>query len=113
MRIACRRRYQRGPQMIIRQRGSKPSTVLVTFQMPASIWAETIYLVGDFNGWNRQSHELTRSRDNDSWEITLELEKEKVYQFRYLIDGINWQNDWNADRYVPNPFGGDNSVLET
>ncbi len=99
--------------MIIKRPGSKPGTVLVTFRMPASIWAETIHLVGDFNDWNRQAHQLTRSRDDDSWEITLELESGKVHQFRYLIDGVNWQNDWNADRYLPNPFGGDNSVLET
>jgi hypothetical protein len=47
------------------------------------------------------------------WELTLELAKGNSYQFRYLIDGNNWQNDWHADRYVPNPFGGENSVIET
>ncbi|HUT15667.1 MAG TPA: isoamylase early set domain-containing protein [Anaerolineae bacterium] len=99
--------------MITKNTGNKPDTVLVTFQLPASIWAETVHLVGDFNGWNRSSHVLTRSKDDEAWQITLELEKGRVYQFRYLVDGTNWQNDWHADRYVPNPFGGDNSVLET
>lgn len=99
--------------MITRRAGPKPGVVLVTFQLPASTWAETVHLVGDFNGWDRQSHPLVRSRDDDSWRITLELEEGRVYQFRYLISGVDWQNDWQADRYVTNPFGGDNSVLET
>lgn len=99
--------------MIIKRPGSKPDQVLVTFGLPSSIWAETVHLVGDFNGWNRRSHPLTRSRDDGSWEITLEFDKNRTYQFRYLVDGSDWQNDWNADRYMPNPFGGENSVLET
>jgi hypothetical protein len=27
----------------------------VTFILPNSTWADTIYLVGDFNGWNHTS----------------------------------------------------------
>ncbi len=99
--------------MIIKRAGSKPGTVLVTFRLPSAIWAENVYLVGDFNGWNRHSHPLTRSRNEDQWEITLEFEKGRAFQFRYLVNGTDWHNDWNADRYVPNPFGGDNSVVET
>lgn len=85
--------------------------VTVTFQLPATIWAERVNLVGDFNDWSCHAHPLERT-DDDTWKITIELEKGNSYQFRYLIDGQHWQNDWNADRYVPNPFGGDNSVLE-
>jgi 1,4-alpha-glucan branching enzyme len=99
--------------MIQKRAGSKSEKVLVTFQLPGSIWAETVHLAGDFNGWNRHSHPLTRSYANDCWEITLELDAGRAYQFRYLVNRTHWQNDWNADRYVPNPFGGDNSVLET
>ncbi|OGO06616.1 MAG: hypothetical protein A2Y73_07565 [Chloroflexi bacterium RBG_13_56_8] len=98
--------------MVIKRPSSKIGFVLVTFQLPSNTWAETVHLVGDFNGWNNQSHPLTRSRDDDAWHITLELEEGRAYQFRYLINGMDWQNDWQADRYVPNPFGGDNSVLD-
>jgi len=45
--------------------------------------------------------------------ITLELEKGREFQFRYLVNGTEWHNDWHADRYVPNPFSGDNSVFTT
>jgi len=99
--------------MIIKRPGKTPDKTMVTFHLPATVWAETIHLVGDFNGWNRRSHPLTPLRDDGGWEITLELDTDQVYQFRYLVDRANWQNDWNADRYVPNPFGGDNSVVIT
>ena len=29
----------------------------------------------------------------------------------YLLDGDRWENSWKADRYEPNPFGGDDSVV--
>jgi 1,4-alpha-glucan branching enzyme len=99
--------------MIIKRIGTKPGTLSVTFQLPASIWAETVHLVGDFNGWNRKSHPMVRSIDDDCWKITLELDQGQAYQFRYLVNDNGWLNDWNADRYATNPFGGDNSVLET
>ncbi len=99
--------------MITKSAGSRPGTVQVTFRLPATIWADSVHLVGDFNGWNRQSHPLVHLRGDDAWQITLELEQGKSYQFRYLINDTDWQNDWNADHYAPNPFGGENSVLET
>ena len=98
--------------MITKREGSRPGMILVTFGLPATIWAESVHLVGDFNDWNRHSHPLERAA-GDEWQITLELEAGQVFQFRYLVNEANWQNDWNADRYVPNAFGGDNSVLET
>ncbi len=98
--------------MISKGNASKSGKIRVTFKLPSSIWAETVHLVGDFNGWNRQSHPLSRTEDG-GWQIILELDKNHTYQFRYLINGTDWQNDWNADRYIANPFGGENSVLET
>jgi len=45
--------------------------------------------------------------------VTIEVERGRTYQFRYLVDGSVWQNDWDADGYAANPFGGNNSVLHT
>jgi 1,4-alpha-glucan branching enzyme len=98
--------------MIIKNPSPNPNKVLVTFQLPATIWAETVHLVGDFNDWSRHATPLRRM-DSGVWEIVMELDVERTYQFRYLVDGNHWQNDWNADRYVSNPFGGDNSVIDT
>jgi hypothetical protein len=41
----------------------------------------------------------------------LELEKGKEYQFRYVIDGKEWINEEQADKFVPNAFQTENSVV--
>jgi len=97
--------------MITKKEGTTPDKELVTFHLHRSLLAESVHVVGDFNDWDRHSHPLTREHENGTWKLTIELEKGQEYQFRYLIDGKNWQNEWHADRYVPNPFGGENSVI--
>ena len=84
----------------------------VTFTLPENIQAETAYLVGDFNNWNDGDTPMDKLR-NGRFAITLELEKGREYQFRYLVNSSEWHNDWNADNYVTNPFSGDNSVVAT
>ncbi|MFN8528933.1 MAG: isoamylase early set domain-containing protein [Anaerolineae bacterium] len=84
----------------------------VTFSLPASVQGDTVHLVGDFNGWDEQTTPMKRQKDG-SFNITLDLEKGKEYQFRYLVNATDWHNDWEADKYVPNPFSGDNSVVVT
>ncbi|MBI5878673.1 MAG: isoamylase early set domain-containing protein [Chloroflexi bacterium] len=86
--------------------------VAVTFEMPASIWADTIHVVGDFNGWDHTAHPL-KQRHDGVWQTTLVLDAGRDYQYRYLINGSDWQNDWQADRYTPNPYNAENSVVRT
>lgn len=95
--------------MIVKRDGRRPSTASVTFVLPDTIWADSVHLVGDFNNWNCHSHPLVRV--NGRWQVTIELPQGGLYQFRYLLDGAHWCNDWNADQYAANPLGGDNSVL--
>ena len=99
--------------MITKGEGSTPSRMTVTFSIPPSLWATMVHLVGDFNNWDLRSHPLVRSNMHSEWQITLELDRGRQYQYRYLLDGHRWCNDCNADRYVANPFGGSNSVVET
>ncbi len=87
--------------------------VRVTFELPSAIWAERVTLVGDFNDWNPTQDEMRQTRSDGNWRITLELETGREYQFRYLVNGRDWHNDWKADKYAPNEFGTDNSVLVT
>lgn len=86
----------------------------VTFELPDTIaeGAERVTLVGDFNNWDEQSTPMDKKKGN-KFSITLDLEPNKEYQYRYLINGREWHNDWEADKYVPNPFSGDNSVVTT
>jgi 1,4-alpha-glucan branching enzyme len=89
------------------------NNVRVTFEMPSSVWAERVTLVGDFNNWDRSKDQLQPSRVDGNWRITLTLPTGREYQFRYLVNGREWHNDWHADKYVPNKYGSDNSVVVT
>ena len=42
----------------------------------------------------------------------MELAAGRRWRFRYLLDGARWENDWAADDYVANEFGGEDSVVE-
>ena len=98
--------------MLKKQYANSKSTCKVTFYTPAEIAAETIYLVGDFNNWDEQATPMEKLKDG-RFKTTLDLEKDNEYQFRYLVNGSEWHNDWEADKYVPNPYTGDNSVVVT
>jgi hypothetical protein len=52
-------------------------------------------------------------KKGNRFSITLDLDLDKEYQYRYLVNSNAWHNDWEADKYVPNPFSGDNSVVTT
>jgi 1,4-alpha-glucan branching enzyme len=84
----------------------------VTFSLPPDVQAETAFLVGDFNNWDEQATPMKRQKDG-SFVARLRLQRGREYQFRYLVNGNEYHNDWAADKYVPNPFSGDNSVVVT
>ena len=88
------------------------SAARVTFILPNSIWADIIYLVGDFNHWNCSSHPFQRDREG-RWILTVDLELGQAYQFRYLRDDQGWMHEYQADDYVYNPSGSDNFVVVT
>jgi 1,4-alpha-glucan branching enzyme len=85
----------------------------VTFTLPkdAVPEASTVCLMGEFNNWAQDSHPLKRQKNGD-FVVTVELEKGRSYRFRYIIDGWKFENDWAADRYEPNPYGGEDSVVD-
>ena len=85
----------------------------VTFTLPkeAASGAETVHVVGEFNDWSVDATPMDR-RMGGGFVVTLDLEKGRAYHFRYLIDGTTFENDWGADRYEPNPYGGQDSVVD-
>jgi len=92
----------------------KRGTVKVDFVLPAAVAAdaESAYLVGDFNNWDEGATPMKKLK-NGTFKVTLDLEPGREYRFRYLVNGNQWHNDWDADRYEANPFSGDNSVVST
>ena len=70
--------------------------------------ATEVIVTGDFTQWSREGVRL-RKGPNDEWRTVLEL-RPGEYQYRLVVDG-NWQEDPQASQKVPNPYGGQNSVL--
>jgi 1,4-alpha-glucan branching enzyme len=89
--------------------GDKGSTV-ITFRLPRSVEAETVCVVGEFNDWSETANPMTD--DGDGFVAQIELIPGRRYRFRYLLDGERWENDWAADAYVANEYGGDDSVID-
>lgn len=87
---------------------SKP-VCKVTFSVPAKK-AESVAVVGSFNAWNTEATTLKKLK-NGTFKGTVDLESEKSYEFRYVVDG-NYINDDQADAYAWNDFAAaDNGVL--
>jgi len=73
--------------------------------------AENVRIVGDFNDWDLNAAPMKKLK-NGSFSSTVVLSKDAQYQFRYLLNNKEWENDWNADAYVPSPVSlEENSVL--
>lgn len=84
----------------------------VTFILPveAAKGANAVKILGDFNNWDKEKA-IPMKAKNGTYTAKVELEAGKEYQFRYLIDNMKWENDPEADKYVPTPFGVENSVV--
>ena len=85
----------------------------VTFRLTkeAAKEAKTVHVVGEFNNWDIYATPMKCLKDG-SFTVTINLEQGREYQFRYLIDEMNWENDWDADKYLPSHFGNcENSVV--
>ncbi|TVR23287.1 MAG: glycoside hydrolase [Anaerolineaceae bacterium] len=98
--------------MLKKQALQKGKVIKVKFETQPLPDASTVFLVGDFNDWSETSHPMKQRKTDKCFAIDVKLEPGREYQFRYLVDG-EWHNDWSADQYVQNEFGGDNSVVIT
>ena len=67
-------------------------------------------LTGDFNSWDETSIPMKKQK-NGEFSVAINLEKDKEYQYKFLLDGDNWLNDPHADKFVPNVFQTENSVV--
>ena len=96
--------------MLIKNYSKTGKKCRVTFKLPLEVSAETAVLAGDFNDWDEEANPMKRLKDG-SFSVTLSLESNNSYRFRYLLDGERWENDWEADEYLPNVHGTEDSVL--
>jgi len=85
----------------------------VTFRISkdAAKKAKSISLVGDFNQWDSTASPM-KALKNGEFTTVLELSTDNPeYQFRYFCDDSRWENDSEADAYIPNGVDGDNSIV--
>ena len=95
---------------MIKSRTAK-GTASVTSTLDPGVRAQTAAVCGDWNDWSADADVMRRDAAG-GFSRTVDLDAGRIYRFRYLLDGQRWDNDWAADAYVPNSFGGDDSVVD-
>ena len=71
--------------------------------------AATASVAGEFNNWDKTANPMTKTLNG--FEVEIELEKGKAYQFRFVLNGETWIND-PYKKTVDNGFGELNSIIE-
>jgi hypothetical protein len=99
-----------GDAMMLTKERGQSETIRIIFSLPC-FCAETISVVGDFNGWAPGATPLRPCEQG--WYAEVELPVGCAYRYRYLVNKSRWLNDWHADHYIPNACGGDDSVVVT
>ena len=95
---------------MIKSRAAK-GKASVTFTVDPQVGAQTAAVCGEWNDWSPGADIMHRDGAG-RFSLTVSLDAGRAYRFRYLLDGRRWDNDWAADAYQPNDFGGDDSVVD-
>jgi 1,4-alpha-glucan branching enzyme len=84
---------------------------MVRFTLDPAVGATTAAVCGEWNGWSSEA-DIMEPDNKGGFSLIVSLEAGPAYRFRYLLDAERWENDWNADAYPPNEFGGDDSLID-
>ncbi len=95
---------------MIKSRGAK-NKARVTFTVDPRAGAQAAAVCGEWNEWSADADVMHRDAEG-GFSVTVDLPAGRAYRFRYLLDGQQWDNDWAADAYVRNDFGGDDSDVD-
>jgi 1,4-alpha-glucan branching enzyme len=96
--------------MLAREPDPRSGKVRVTFRLPAAAGATVAWVAGEWNDWSHLADQMEATGDG-VLECNVLLEPGRSYRFRYYLGGGRWENDWDADSYVDNEFGGADSVV--
>jgi len=80
-----------------------------SFAIPQYFGADTVYVFGNFNGWNRQQYPLVYSQAEQGYRLDILFEPGQ-YEYRYSVNGVDTLDPVNASK-VPNGLGDYNSLL--
>ena len=85
---------------------SASDLVVVDFRLKLPGDVRTVHLLGEFNGWSPEAHALEQGASrgkSHTWEISLELPRNRIFQFCYELDGDRRIPDPDVPRRVPGP----------
>jgi glycosidase len=83
----------------------------VTFRYQPVIAVGRVALAGSFNGWSK-TKDLLRDPDGDgTYELSKVLSRGH-HEYKFVIDGDNWQHDPDHPRKTADGHSGFNSILE-
>ncbi|NNG41456.1 1,4-alpha-glucan branching protein [Pseudoalteromonas sp. NEC-BIFX-2020_002] len=82
--------------------------VTFEFQHPE---AEEVQLVAEFTNW--QPVNMKFNKKGRCFKFKQRLPSDQQFHFRYLVNGCIWDNDHQADGYIANSFGTENSIVNT
>ena len=97
--------------MITKRLSPKGRSMRVYFDLPPDVADRDVHVVGDFNDWDRTATPMQIHPKDGVWRAGVSFKPGTTIQFKYLVDGREWRNDEEADAYVPNEHGTENSLL--
>ena len=72
--------------------------------------ADKVAIFGLNNDWTTPV-ELNKKKGGSSFATEVNLPKDSVHEFKYLVNETEWVNDTTADSFAPNAYGATNSVI--
>lgn len=63
--------------MITKEPARQEGWVRVTFELPSSMWAGLVHLMGGFKDWDTSATPISQSHATGDWRVTLELEGDR------------------------------------
>jgi 1,4-alpha-glucan branching enzyme len=84
----------------------KRKKIVFRFESPD---AESVFLVGSFNNWDKTRHPMIRN-GNGVWSKTVTL-NQGTYQYKFIADD-RWRQDPENEKVISNEFGTQNNIID-
>ena len=72
--------------------------------------AKDIYIVGDFNGWDKKAIPMKKITGTDLWSTEITL-KSGTYRYNFLVNGEQWAIDPFSNIKIKDKFGHESSII--
>lgn len=79
----------------------------ITFTYPEKV--ESVAVAGDFNEWNPAS--LPMKKGKTGFSVTIEVDPDREYQYRFWVNNERWENDNSADDFADSPYADAQNCL--